>query len=82
MDIFNELLWPQFKELNHVRGLPLNEQVKQYNQYIYELNQARQNWLTYQNKGPVFVSEAFLLQEDGFFLLQEDGFKIELPAYA
>jgi hypothetical protein len=34
MDIFNEILWPQFVQLNEVRSLPLNEQVKKYNQYI------------------------------------------------
>jgi hypothetical protein len=84
MDIFNELLWPQFKQLNRVRGLPLNEQVKQYNQYIYELSQARQNWLTYQNKGPHRITptplsvEGFLLQEDLFDLEQEDGSKITI----
>ncbi len=82
MDIFNELLWPQFKELNHVRGLPLNEQVNQYNQYLYDLDQARQSWIIYQNKGPRRttptppVEEGFLLQEDLFDLLQETGDKI------
>ena len=82
MDIFNELLWPQFKELNHVRGLPLNEQVNQYNQYLYDLNIARQSWNVYQNKGPHSPTptpplvEGFLLQEDLFDILQEDGNKI------
>lgn len=79
MDIFNEILWPQFIQLNEIRNLPINEQVNKYNQYIYELNEARHNWISYQNKGP---REAFLLQEDGFFLLQEDGYKIKLPTYA
>jgi hypothetical protein len=82
MNLFNELLWPQFKELNHVRGLPLNEQVNQYNQYLYDLNIARQSWIVYQNKGPRRttptppVEEGFLLQEDLFDLLQETGDKI------
>ena len=83
MDIFNELLWPQFKELNHVRKLPLNEQVNQYNQYLYDLSMARQSWIIYQNKGPGVelaptppVEEGFLLQEDLFDLLQETGDKI------
>lgn len=79
MDIFNEILWPQFRELNHIRKLPLNEQVKHYNQYLYELSEARNSWIIYQNKGD---DGAFLLQEDGFYLLQENGFRIELPAYA
>ena len=83
MDIFNELLWPQFKELNHVRKLPLNEQVNQYNQYLYDLSIARQSWIIYQNKGPGVelaptppVEDGFLLQEDLFDLLQETGDKI------
>jgi hypothetical protein len=83
MDIFNELLWPQFKELNHVRKLPLNEQVNQYNQYLYDLSMARQSWIIYQNKGPGVelaptppVEDGFLLQEDLFDLLQETGDKI------
>jgi hypothetical protein len=60
--------------------LPLNEQVKYYNQYLYDLNIARQNWLSYQNKGPI---EKYLAQEefdtayeDYFLILQEDGSKI------
>lgn len=51
INIFEELSWSQFKQLNEVRTLPLNEQVNQYNQYIYDLIQARQNWIAYQNKG-------------------------------
>ena len=85
MNIFEELSWPQFKQLNEIRNLPLNEQAKYYNQYIQELTIARQSWIIYQNKGPrrtQETQESFLLQEDGFYLLQEDGFKIELPAYA
>jgi hypothetical protein len=82
MDIFNELLWPQFKKLPQVHKLPINEQVKRYNQYLSELSEARHNFLTYQNKGPRRttptppVEEGFLLQEDLFDLLQETGDKI------
>jgi len=82
MNIFEELSWPQFQQLNEIRLLPLNEQVRYYNQYIYELNQARQSWIIYQNKGPYGttptppVEEGFLLQEDLFDLLQETGDKI------
>jgi hypothetical protein len=87
MDIFNELLWPQFKKLNRVRNLPLHEQVVQYNQYLWDLSQARQNWLTNQNKGPrttptLPVEDGFLLQEDLFDLEQEDGSKIYITGYA
>jgi len=82
MDIFNELSWVQFQQLNEMRSLPLNEQVKHYNQYLYDLDQARQSWIIYQNKGPRKttltppVEEGFLLQEDLFDLLQETGDKI------
>ena len=83
MNIFEELSWPQFQLLNEIRNLPLNKQVKYYNQYLYELSQARQNWITYQNKGPRRIIEiGFLLQEDLFDLLQEDGSKIYITGYA
>ena len=79
MNIFEEILWPQFVKIEHVSKLPLNEQVAAYQQYIYDLDVARQNWLAYQNKGPFAFAEEeinFLLQENGDFLLQEDGSNI------
>ena len=84
MDIFNEILWPQFIQLDGIRNLPLNEQVNKYNQYIYELNQARHSWVVYQNKGKRLTLQnvGFLLQEDLFDLEQEDGSKIFITAYA
>ena len=91
IDIFNELTWPHFKELNHVRGLSLNEQVTLYNQYLTELNHQRQcyiqqiNWLEC-NKGARpkdrITITGFLLQEDLFDLEQEDGSKILITGYA
>jgi hypothetical protein len=75
-NIFEELTWPQFTQLYEIAKLPLNEQVKYYNQYLYDLSLSRQNWLDTQNKGPLKEVENFLLQENGFFLLQENGFKI------
>lgn len=85
MDIFNELSWPQFKSLNEIRNLPLNEQVSKYNQYLYELSEARHSWIIYQNKGPkqlTLQNIGFLLQEDLFDLLQEDGNNIIITGYA
>ena len=84
MNIFEEILWPQFVKIEHVSKLPLNEQVAAYQQYIYNLDAARQNWLNYQNKGlftsgsavPPPIEDGFLLQEDLFNLLQEDGSNI------
>ena len=84
MNIFEELSWPQFQQLNEIRLLPLNEQVKYYNQYLYDLDQARQSWIIYQNKGKRLTLQnvGFLLQEDLFDLEQEDGSKIFITAYA
>jgi hypothetical protein len=80
MNIFEEILWSQFVQFEHIKPLPLNEQVNQYNQYLFELSIARQNWLAYQNKGPltpitrsVPIESGFLLQEDLDFLFQENG---------
>jgi len=91
MDIFNEILWPQFTQLNEVRNLPLNNQVKKYNQYLNELQYQRQcyiqqlNWLEC-NKGgkkkTTLQNVGFLLQEDLFDLEQEDNSKIFITAYA
>ena len=93
MNIFEEILWPQFVQFEHIKRLPLNEQVKHYNQYLYELTIARQNWITYQNKGDVNLQirvVGFLAQEDSFInsfgqidyfnILQEDGSFIEVTA--
>jgi len=75
-NIFEEISWPQFVQLPEVTRLPLNEQVQHYNQYLYQLSEARTSWIVYQNKGPLKEVENFLLQENGFFLLQENGNKI------
>jgi len=95
MNIFEEILWPQFVQFEHIKKLPLNEQVKYYNQYLYELTIARQNWITYQNKGDVNLQIrviGFLAQEDSFInqfgqidyfnILQENGSFIEVTALA
>ena len=85
MNVFEELSWPQFKELNHIRPLPLNEQINFYHSYLNELSRNRylySQWLANQNKGlrrttpTPLVEDGFLLQEDLFDLLQEDGSKI------
>lgn len=85
MNIFEEILWPDFKRLPKVAKLPLNEQVSLYNVYLAELSMERyKNWLQYQPKGPLItetitptpIESGFLLQEDLFDLLQEDGSNI------
>ena len=84
MNIFEEILWPQFVKIERISKLPLNEQVAAYQQYVYDLDAARQNWLAYQNKG-LFLGQSIqniglLAQEefdpitqDYFTILQEDG---------
>jgi surface protein len=59
-NIFDELSWPQFTQLPDVSKLPINEQVQHYNQYLYDLNNARQNWIDTQNKGPLYSSTPLL----------------------
>ena len=84
-NIFEEYTWQQFTSLDYIRKLPLNEQVQKYNQYLYELSEARHNFITYQNKGPkrlTLQNVGFLLQEDLFNLQQEDGNNIFITAYA
>jgi len=81
MNVFEEILWPQFIKIERISKLPLTEQVAAYQQYIYDLDTARQNWIAYQNKGPRGIINAGLLAqeefdsttEDYFLLLQEDG---------
>jgi len=82
MNIFEEILWPQFIKIERISKLPLTEQVAAYQQYIYDLDSARQSWIAYQNKGP---EERYLAQEESFsnsgvldyyLILQEDGSKI------
>lgn len=77
--IIGELTWQQFKQLNNIRNLPLNEQVRRYNTYLDNLNNEYINWLSKQPKGPrplIPQETGFLLQEDLFDLEQEDGSKI------
>lgn len=90
MDIFNEMLWPQFVKIEKYSKLPLHEQVAAYDQYIQDLAIARQNWLNYQNKGPYIPTiqnigllaqeEYDPISEDYFLVLQEDGFGIFVTA--
>ena len=94
MNIFEEILWPQFVKIERISKLPLNEQVAAYQQYIYDLNVARQSWLAYQNKG-LFLGQSiqnvgFLAQEESYInssgsldyynILQEDGSFIYVTA--
>ena len=52
-NIFEEILWPQYIKLEGINKLPLYEQINSYNQYLYNLDIARQNFIDTQNKGPL-----------------------------
>ena len=93
IDIFNEILWPQFIKIERISKLQLHEQVAAYHQYTQDLSIARQNWLNYQNKGqrlPRIQNIGFLAQEESFIndqdqtdyylVLQEDGSAIYVTA--
>jgi len=79
VDIFNEISWQKFTQLPGIRPLPLNEQVKKYNQYISELTYERNvylHWLEGHKKGDkkkTLQNVGFLLQEDLFNIQQENG---------
>jgi hypothetical protein len=88
-NIFEEISWPQYAQMSHIAKLPLQEQINQYNQYLFQLEEARTSWIVYQNKGPQgVVNIGFLAQEeydpaseDYFLLLQEDGSAIYVTKY-
>jgi hypothetical protein len=75
-----EYTWNQFRTLDHIRNLPVNEQVKRYRFYLEELS----SMINIQNKGRAIRPTAttpfsgFLLQENFDYILQEDGSKIYL----
>lgn len=83
IDIFNEVLWSQFQQLDRVRTLTLNEQVNAYNIYLNELRIQRiqylqkLNLINNQRGGQL----RYLLNEDGTYVLNEDGSKIEYYDY-
>ena len=47
MNIFEEILWPQFVKIERISKLPLNEQVAAYQQYIYEWQVANAAWVKF-----------------------------------
>lgn len=73
--VLRELSWKEFASQSHIRNLPLNEQVRQFNFHLDEVS----NYRMWQNKGQYKAlqrqeSETFLiLQENLDYVLQEDG---------
>lgn len=52
IDIFNEIPWQAFQNLEFIKKLSLNEQKEKYDEYISELSLAKDYQLNYQVKGP------------------------------
>jgi hypothetical protein len=78
INIFEEIPWGKFIQLEQFKKLSLTEQQIYYDQYISDLNVARQNWTAYQNKGPLTSNtpsgpSACNLGMDVIFLLDYSG---------
>jgi hypothetical protein len=83
INIFEEILWPQFKQLREIQNLSEQDKIKHYNSYLDQLNTARFNyWYSHQPKGlrKEIQITGVLLQEDLFDLLQEDGSQIYITS--
>ena len=83
VNIFNELLWGQYKKLPHIRTLTEAQQVKSYRQYLNELSLERFRYNQYINwldgrSGGINKNKDVLLQENEFELLLENGMDIKL----
>lgn len=78
--MIRELSWKEFTNQPHIRKLPLNEQMRQFNFHLDEVA----NFLNWQNKGYKLTVKitGFLLQEDLFLIQQEDGSGIYITSYA
>lgn len=59
VNIYEEILWPQFRNLPQIAKLPINEQVRAYNTYSWDLTTQRmvhQSQLAAQGNGGGFES--------------------------
>lgn len=73
INIFEEVSWENFIQIEKYKNLPLNEQEAYYKQYIQDLEIARQNWLAYQNKGTRNRAVGCARGMDVIFLLDYSG---------
>jgi hypothetical protein len=84
MNIFEEIPWFQFKLIDTIKKLPLQEQVIKYNVYMADLHHRRAVWHILMHEGKSSRKEiqitGVLLQEDLFDLLQEDGSQIYITS--
>ena len=78
MLIVEEIPWLHFVKLNHIRKLPLNEQVSAYRQHLCDIEQIRACGGKSSRKEIQITG--VLLQEDLFDLLQENGSQIYITS--
>ena len=72
-----DITWTQFKRIQHISRLPLNEQVREYEGYCHWYQMNYTIMCDNGGKSNTIESESgFLQQQNGFFLLQENGYKI------
>ena len=80
MILVEEIAWLHFVKLNHIRKLPLNEQVSAYRQHVCDIEQIRAcggaSQMPITISEPIIETKGFLQQEDLNYILQEDGSKI------
>lgn len=74
MMIVEEIPWLHFVRLNHIRKLPLNEQVNAYRQHLCEVELIRS--CGGKSKTKLIGNIGYLQQENLYYILQEDGSKI------
>ena len=74
MIFVEEIPWLHFVKLNHIRKMPLQEQVQAYRQHVCDIEQIRA--CGGKSTTRIIENVGFLQQEDLFYILQEDGSKI------
>lgn len=81
---FQDISWIEFSRIPNIIKLPLQEQVRQYNIYMLDLHQAREQWIVQQHEGRGASIQIIgvLLQENLFEILQEDGSQILITGIA
>ena len=65
IDIFNEIPWQSFQQLESIKDLPLNEQKEKYEYYLSEVELARDYYYQYQVKGAPSNTSPFVSCSNG-----------------
>lgn len=74
MIIVEEIPWLHFVKFNHIKKLPLSEQVSAYRKHLCDIEQIRM--CGGKSKRKVIENIGYLQQENLYYVLQEDGSKI------